>query len=115
MPRRMAFYDYTDPTIADQATSVSMSVIGGAILVVSAVLFFVVLVRGQTAPRVEPAAYRFSVAVRPPRTLPAALNGFGLWLGLMVALTIVNYGFPIAHSLATPGTAVPAIKVGERW
>jgi cytochrome c oxidase subunit 1 len=53
--------------------------------------------------------------VRPPRALPAALNGFGLWLGLMVALTIVNYGFPIAHSLATPGTAVPAVKVGERW
>jgi len=92
-----------------------MSVVGGAILVLSGVLFFVVLVRGQTAPRTEPATYRFSVAVRPPRALPAALNGFGLWLGLMVALTIVNYGFPIAHSLATPGTAVPAVKVGERW
>ena len=114
MPRRMAFYDYTDPQIAAQAIWVTMSVIGGAILVLSGVLFFVVLVRGQTAPRTEPAAYRFSVAVRPPRALPAALNGFGLWLGLMVALTIVNYGFPIAHSLATPGTAVPAVKVGER-
>jgi len=115
MPRRMAFYDYTDPAIAAQAASVTMSVIGGAILALSGVLFFVVLVRGQTAPRTEPATYRFSVAVRPPRALPAALNGFGLWLGLMVALTIVNYGFPIAHSLATPGTAVPAVKVGERW
>jgi cytochrome c oxidase subunit 1 len=115
MPRRMAFYDYTDPAIAAQAASVTMSVVGGAILVLSGVLFFVVLVRGQRAPRTEPAAYRFSVAVRPPRVLPAALNGFGLWLGLMVALTIGNYGFPIAHSLATPGTAVPAVKVGERW
>jgi cytochrome c oxidase subunit 1 len=28
--------------------------------------------------------------------MPAALNGFSLWLGLMVALTIANYGFPIA-------------------
>ena len=46
--------------------------------------------------------------------LPAALNGFGLWLGLMVGLTIVNYGFPIVHLLATPGTAVPAIDVGAR-
>ncbi|MBV9816603.1 MAG: cytochrome C oxidase subunit I, partial [Alphaproteobacteria bacterium] len=81
----------------------------------SGVLFFIVLGRGQTTLRTEPAVYRFSVAVRPPRTSPAALNGFGLWLGLMVALTIVNYGFPIAHSLATPGTAVPAVKVGERW
>jgi cytochrome c oxidase subunit I len=109
MPRRMAFYDYGDPVIAEQAASVTMSVIGGAILVVSGALFLTVLARGQAAVRVEPSAYRFSVAVHPPRSLPAALNGFGLWLGLMIGLTIVNYSFPIAHLLATPGTAVPAI------
>jgi cytochrome c oxidase subunit I len=114
MPRRMAFYDYTDPAIAPQALSVILSVIGGAILVLSAALFFVVLVRGQTAVQAEPGAYRFSVAVHPPRSLPAALNGFGLWLGLMVGLTVANYGFPIVHLLATPGTAVPAISVGVR-
>jgi cytochrome c oxidase subunit 1 len=114
MPRRMAFYDYTDPAIAAQAASVTMSVIGGAILVISGVLFLIVLARGQTALRTEPGAYRFSVAAHPPRSLPAALNGFGLWLGLMVGLTIVNYGFPIVHLLATPGTAVPAIDVGAR-
>jgi cytochrome c oxidase subunit I len=114
MPRRMAFYDYADPAIAAQAASVTMSVVGGAILALSGVLFFVILVRGQTTPRTEPADYRFSIAVRPPRVLPIALNGFGLWLGLMVALTVVNYGFPIAHSLATPGTSVPAVNVGVR-
>ena len=109
MPRRMAFYDYSDPVIAEQAASVTMSVIGGAILVVSGALFLLVLARGQAGVRVQPGAYRFSVAAHPPRSLPAALNGFGLWLCLMVGLTIVNYGFPIAHLLATPGTAVPAI------
>jgi len=112
MPRRMAFYDYSDPAIAAQAVSVTMSVVGGAILVLSGALFLIVLVRGQMAARIEPGSYRFSVALREPRTVPAALNGFGLWLGLMVALTIVNYGFPIAHALATPGTAVPAVMVG---
>jgi cytochrome c oxidase subunit I len=112
MPRRMAFYDYSDPAIAAQAVSVTMSVVGGAILVLSGALFLFVLVRGQMAARIEPGVYRFSVALREPRTLPAALNGFGLWLGLMVALTIVNYGFPIAHALATPGTGVPAVMVG---
>ncbi|HKD74720.1 MAG TPA: cbb3-type cytochrome c oxidase subunit I, partial [Ktedonobacterales bacterium] len=112
MPRRMAFYDYTDPIIAEQAASVVMSVIGGAILVISGVLFFVVLARGHMSARVEPDTYHFSVATHPPRTLPAALNGFGLWICLMIGLTIVNYGFPIVHLLATPGTAVPAILVG---
>ena len=108
----MAFYDYTDPVIAPQAASVVMSVIGGAILVVSGALFLVVLARGQVSARAEPGSYRFSVAVHPPRTLPAALNSFGLWLSLMIGLTIVNYGFPIAHLLATPGTAVPVVRVG---
>jgi cytochrome c oxidase subunit I len=112
MPRRMAFYDYGDPAIAAQAASVTMSVVGGAILVLSGALFLIVLVRGQMAARIEPGFYRFSVALREPRTVPAALNGFGLWLGLMIALTIVNYGFPIAHALATPGTGVPAVMVG---
>src|SRR6202035_5426909 len=84
MPRRMAFYDYKDPMIAPQAASVTMSVVGGAILAVSAALFFLVLARGQRAPRAEPGDYRFSLAVHPPQRLPAALNGFGLWLALMV-------------------------------
>jgi cytochrome c oxidase subunit I len=113
MPRRMAFYDYSDPVIAEQAVWITLSVIGGAILVVSGALFLIVLVRGQMAARVEPGVYRFSVAAHPPRSLPAALNGFGLWLSLMVGLTIVNYGFPIVHLLATPGTAVPAIVAGS--
>jgi cytochrome c oxidase subunit I len=112
MPRRMAFYDYTDPAIAAQAPWVIVSVIGGAILLISAILFFIVLARGQMAPHVEPEAYRFSVAIHPPRRLPVALNGFALWLGLMVGLTVVNYGFTVANLLATPGTAVPAVTVG---
>ena len=54
MPRRMAFYDYTDP--ADRArrrSSVDLSVVGGVILLVSGVLFFAVLIRGQLAPRIR--------------------------------------------------------------
>ncbi len=57
MPRRMAYYDYSDPAIAAQAPRVTMSVIGGAILVVSGALFRVVLARGQTMMRTEPAPY----------------------------------------------------------
>jgi len=107
----MAFYDYTDPAIARMASSVLTSVAGGAILVVSGVLFLVLLIRGQVAPRVEAGAYRFSVALHQPRTVPVALNSFGLWIGLMVGLTLVNYGFPIARLIALP-EAVPAVFIG---
>ncbi len=112
MPRRMAFYDYSDPTLAAWAFPVVMSVIGGAILVVSGVLFIAVLIDGQRTPRADPGVYRFSVAVHEPRSVPAALNGFGLWLGLMVGLTVLNYGFPILNLLSVSGTAVPAVMVG---
>jgi len=112
MPRRMAFYDYTDPAMAGQAASVMMSVLGGAILVASGVLFITVLVRGHRAPKVEPGEYRFSVAVHEPKTVPAALNSLGLWFALMLVLTVINYGFPIAHLMALPDTGTPVVRVG---
>jgi cytochrome c oxidase subunit 1 len=112
MPRRMAFFDYTNPALAPEAPWVIVSVVGGAILVLSGILFLTVLISGQRAAVADPGEYRFSSAVHPPRTLPAALNGFGLWVGLMIGLTAVNYGFPIAHLLSLKGTAVPAVRVG---
>ncbi|NEV03375.1 cytochrome C oxidase subunit I, partial [Bradyrhizobium sp. UFLA 03-164] len=61
MPRRMAFYDYANPAIAPQAFSVTMSAIGGFILLLSGLLFLLVLIRGQFGARDEAAAYRFAV------------------------------------------------------
>jgi cytochrome c oxidase subunit 1 len=112
MPRRMAFYDYSDPAMAPLALSVVASVIGGAILVVSAALFITVLIRGHLADPVKPDEYRFSVAVHPPKTVPEALNGYGLWVGLMLLLTAINYGFPIAHLMSRQDTSVPVIHIG---
>src|SRR5580704_7134218 len=112
MPRRMAFYDYSNPAVSAAALSVVASVIGGAILVASGALFITVLVRGHRAPRVEPPEYRFSVAVHPPRTVPSALNGYGLWVGLMLTLTVVNYGFPIAQLMFRSDTSVPLVHIG---
>jgi len=112
MPRRMASYDYTNPAIAPQALSVSISVFGGLMLLVSAGLFFAVLIGGHRAARADPGEYRFSVAVHKPVRVPVALNGFALWLTLMIALTVINYGYPIAQLLAIKGNAVPAVYVG---
>jgi cytochrome c oxidase subunit 1 len=112
MPRRMAYFDYTDPEIAEQAASVIVSVIGGFILVISAVLFFIVLIRAHRGARVTIDEFRFSAAVHEPTTVPVALNSFGLWLALMIGLTLFNYGYPIASLLARPETSVPAIMIG---
>jgi cytochrome c oxidase subunit 1 len=112
MPRRMASYDYTNPAIAPEALSVSISVFGGLLLLVSAGLFFTVLIRGHRAAQTNPGGYRFSLAVHEPVRVPVALNGFALWLTLMIALTVINYGYPIAQLLALRGNAVPAVYVG---
>ncbi|CAB3781359.1 b(o/a)3-type cytochrome-c oxidase subunit 1 [Pararobbsia alpina] len=112
MPRRMAYFDYTHPEIAAQAVSVSLSVVGGALLVISAILFFIILISAHRGPRIVVQEYRFSKAVHQATSLPIALNGFALWLTLMVALTLVNYGYPIAQLLVLPQTSVPAVHIG---
>jgi cytochrome c oxidase subunit 1 len=111
MPRRMAYFDFSDPVLQPQAWTVTASVIGGAILVISALLLVFILATAKR--RSEPAApFTFSVALHPDAHVPAALNGFALWVGLMIALTLVNYGFPIAQLAVLPETSVPAVYVG---
>ena len=111
MPRRMAYYDYSHAALQPQAWTVTASAIGGLILVVSAVLFVYVL---ATARRnaASPAPFTWSALAHAGERTPALLNTFGLWVGMMIALTIVNYGYPIVQLASLPGTAVPAISVG---
>ena len=111
MPRRMAYYDYSDPALHPQAWTVTASAIGGLILVVSAVLFVYVLATARRNAG-EPAPFAWSISAHPGERTPALLNTFGLWVGMMIALTIVNYGFPIVQLASLPGTAVPAITIG---
>jgi cytochrome c oxidase subunit 1 len=112
MPRRMAYYDYTNPALAGQGWTVTASVIGGALLVVSALMLVYILAsagrRKQT-----PAPFTFALAAHETHT-PALLNGFAIWVVMMIALTLVNYGFPIAQLAMLPESSVPAVHMGGR-
>jgi cytochrome c oxidase subunit I len=108
MPRRMAYFDYSNPAIAPQAWTVIAAVIGGALMVASGALFVVVLFRAHRGPRIELKRYRFSAPLHPVMSVPKALNGFAIWVALMIALTVANYGVPIA-ALLTAKTNVPAV------
>jgi cytochrome c oxidase subunit I len=112
MPRRMAYFDYSSAALAPDAWTVVASVAGGALLVVSGALFVYVLAAAHFGARIREEAYRFSVALREHETVPAALNGFAVWFVLMVALTLVNYGFPIWQLAQLRTTSVPAVYVG---
>ena len=110
-PRRMAYYDFNDPALAQQAIWVSTSAVGGFVLVVSAVLLIGVLLASHAGRRASVRPLTFSLAVDPPRWLPASLNGFGVWILLVVGLTAANYGYPIAQFLYLQSTGVPAYLV----
>jgi len=113
-PRRMAYYDYSDPALAPQAIWVAVSAIGGFVLVFSAFMLVAVLLASHRRPRAAVPPLAFALAVRPPRTLPPALNGFRVWMLLVVALTVANYGYPLAQFALLTGTAVPAYSVQPR-
>jgi cytochrome c oxidase subunit 1 len=90
---------------------VTASTLGGLLLVISAVLFVAILARARREEE-QPAPFTFSLTAHPHEHTPAALNGFGLWVAMMIGLTLVNYAYPIAQLALTPGTAVPAVPIG---
>jgi cytochrome c oxidase subunit 1 len=113
-PRRMAYYDYTDPALAQQAIWVSVSAVGGFVLLFSAALLVGLLVASLRGPVVAIPPLKLSLAVRPPHRLSPSLNGFRVWILLVLGLTVANYAYPIAQSTLVGGTGVPAYLVGAR-
>jgi len=88
-------------------------VIGGALMVTSGALFVGILLRAHWNVRIELSPYRFSSAVHAQLTVPKALNGFAVWVVLMIALTAANYGVPIIQLMAAK-TNVPAVYYFSR-
>lgn len=112
-PRRMAYFDYTHPDLASQGWTVSMSTLGGLVLVVSAALFVFILFRGRKGMQTA-APFTFSQPAHAGGRTPVALNGFGLWVAMMIGLTVVNYGFPIVQLALLKDANVPVIPIGSR-
>jgi len=117
MPRRMAYYDYTHPALHPQAWTVTASALGGFVLLASGLLFVYLLAAAHRRPAAageSMPAYTFSQPAHPGAQIPASLNGFGLWVGMMIALTVVNYGFPIYQLATLEHASVPVVPIGSR-
>jgi cytochrome c oxidase subunit 1 len=109
-PRRVAIFDYSDPFVARMGPLVIVSVIGGLILLVSAILLIVILVRSQLGERLLSTPLQYALAVNPPKHVPASLNGFALWNAILLVLMVVAYGYPIGQFLILK-SSVPAYEV----
>ena len=110
-PRRVATFDYADPLIAPMAPLVVISVIGGLILLVSAILLIVILVRSHFGERAVGMPLGYALAVNPPKQVPPSLNGFGLWNAILAVLMIVAYGYPIGQFFFLKQHSVQAVEV----
>ena len=110
-PRRVATFDYADPLIARMGPLVIISVIGGLILLTSAVLLIVILIRSHFGERRRSEPLGYAVAVNPPARVPPSLNGFGLWNAIVGVLMIVAYGYPIGQFFFLKQHSVPAVEV----
>jgi len=103
--RRVAAFDYSHPLVASWAPWVIVSLIGGIILAVSALLFVwnLAALHRRSAPPAGPLGdFPYAEAVHPPGRVPAALNGFGLWNALVALLMLIAYGYPIAQFFIDP-------------
>jgi cytochrome c oxidase subunit I len=110
-PRRVATFDYSDPAMAHTGPLVIVSVVGGLILLTSALLLIVILVRSHFGENSVGEPLRYALAVNPPTSVPASLNGFALWNAIVLVLMLVAYGYPIGQFFMLPGHSVPAVEV----
>ena len=98
MPRRVAYMPY-DPNLVARWDRWNVPILaGGALLLLSAVLFVVNLLRTQTNPETEPdRELRLSETAEPVVHVPPLLNGFGAWNWLLVALMALSWAYPIGQ------------------
>jgi cytochrome c oxidase subunit I len=114
MPRRMAYYDYSHPDIAPQAWTVTASAFGGFMLFASGLLLVYILATARRRQGQVVAPFTFSRPAHAVAHTPAALNGHALWVAMMIALTLLNYGYPIAQLASIKEASVPVIPIGSR-
>jgi cytochrome c oxidase subunit 1 len=100
-PRRISSAPYDSPLVARWDPHEAAMIVGGAILLLSAVLFVLNLLITHLRARQErvEAADEWAVAVHPPMRVSRPLNGFALWNGILAVWMVVAYGIPIVQLL----------------
>jgi cytochrome c oxidase subunit 1 len=107
----VANFNYADPIIASWGPLVIVSVVGGFLLLLSALLFVRNLIALHRSAIIAVRRPLYALAVHPPQRVPAALNGFGLWNVLVLVLMLLAYGYPLAQFAITPSPSAMVHRV----
>lgn len=95
-PRRISSTPYGIDLVDRWGPYEVAMLIGGIILMVSAVMFIVVLVRTHmNSERNDDPITHYAEALHPPLHMPKLLNGLGFWTLVVTLYMVVSYGYPI--------------------
>jgi cytochrome c oxidase subunit 1 len=106
-PRRISSTPYDESLVQTWLTSEALMIVGGVILLVSALLLVVVLFKTHgNAQAVAVREVEYADSLHTVARMPHLMNSFGFWVGLIVVYMVASYGYPIAQFflLDTHGT-----------
>ena len=99
-PRRISSTPYDSPLVQQWDPHELAMIVGGGILMVSALLFVLnLLLSHLTRRQHEDTHGDWAVAIYPPMSVPKPMNGFALWNGIIAVWMVVAYGIPIVQLL----------------
>jgi cytochrome c oxidase subunit 1 len=102
-PRRISSTPYDTPLVELWGPHEAAMLVGGLILMLSAVMLVWVLWRSHSGPKTQgQGVLEYAEAIHPPIGLPKILNGFGLWNWIILFYIIASYGYPIAQFFLMP-------------
>lgn len=104
--RRVSSFDYNQPALRSVALLAEISVLGGAVLLLSGLGFAALLISWGQAREARP-TWPFARSLDGDRPLAAALNGFRAWNALLLLAMVVCYGWPVPQFLVAPRETAP--------
>ncbi len=97
MPRRVAHTPYDPQLVARWRPSGEIMLVGGALMVLSTLLFLYNLLRSHSSAIEGDGGMAYAETIEPVVRVPALLNGFALWNVLLVVLMALAWAYPIGQ------------------
>lgn len=105
-PRRISSTPYDSPLVAEWQPHEVAMIVGGVILLISAVMLIYNLLMTHGKREAHEAPMEWAVAVYEPMSVPKPMNGFALWNTILALWMLVAYGYPVLQFfiLDVPGS-----------
>ena len=110
--RRVSSFDYGQAALRPVVPLAEISVLGGALLLLSGLGFVFLLVPWRRVHDV-PATWPFARALDGHRPLATTLNGFRTWNALLLLAMVVCYGWPVLQFLVKPHATPLTYPAGD--